>query len=50
MKKKSIQKQCKNDARKSDAKGMKNDAKKHPKWEPKTDQKLKMSEKKVSKN
>ena len=25
---------------------MKNDAKKHPKWEPKSDQKLKMSEKK----
>ena len=50
MQEKSIEKRCKVDARKSDAKSMKNDAKKHPKWEPKSDQKLKMSEKKVSKN
>ena len=46
MQEKSIEKRCKVDARKSDAKSMKNDAKKHPKWEPKSDQKLKISEKK----
>ena len=46
MQEKSIENRCKNDARKSDAKSMKNDAKKHPKWEPKSDQKLKISAKK----
>ena len=46
MHEKSIQNRCKIDARKSDAKSMKNDAKMEPKWEPKSDQNLKISAKK----
>ena len=42
----SIQNRCKIDARKSDAKSMENDTKMHPKWEPKSDQKVKILEKK----